>query len=73
MDLLTCTEVGSTRSPMDPRTADDVGTQAARDQTYADVDLMMLLLPFQLLYGDGVERLAAESPGERARWVEAIW
>ncbi|KAK7678727.1 hypothetical protein QCA50_018309 [Cerrena zonata] len=73
LDLLTCTEVGSTRSPMDPRTADDVGTQAAREQAYADIDLMTLLLPFHLLYGDGVERLAAESPGERARWVEAIW
>ncbi|CAL1709933.1 unnamed protein product [Somion occarium] len=73
LDLLNCTEVGSTRSPSDPRTVDDVGTQAAKEQNYADVDLMTLLLPFHLLYSDGVERLAAESPGERARWVEAIW
>ena len=73
LDLLTCTEVGSTRSPRDPRNADDVGTQAAKEQSIEDPDFMALLLPFHLLYGDGVERLTAESPGERARWVEAIW
>ena len=34
---------------------------------------MELLCPFQLLYGDGVERLAAESARETIGWVDAIW
>ncbi|CAL1711832.1 unnamed protein product [Somion occarium] len=73
LDLLNCIEVESTRSPSDPRVADDYGTQAAREQSYGDVDLISLLCPFHLLYSDGIERLAAESPAERAAWVDAIW
>lgn len=38
-----------------------------------EIGLMEVLCPFQLLYGDGIERLAAESARERVRWVSAIW
>ena len=33
---------------------------------------MDTLVPFQMLYADGVERLAAESLLERQRWVNRI-
>lgn len=33
---------------------------------------MVLLYPFQLLYSDGVEQLAAESARERVCWVGII-
>lgn len=75
LDLLNCTEVRSVPSPSHPSAKEDVGTIAARAQI-AEGDcppLMELLCPFQLLYSDGVERLAAESARERVRWVSAIW
>lgn len=75
LDLLNCTEVRSVPSPNHPSAKEDVGTIAARAQI-AEGDcppLMELLCPFQLLYSDGVERLAAESARERVRWVGAIW
>ncbi|KII91823.1 hypothetical protein PLICRDRAFT_38680 [Plicaturopsis crispa FD-325 SS-3] len=71
LDLLNCTEVRSVPSPTHISARDDVGTVAAREQDGGS--LMELLCPFQLLYTDGVERLAAESARERVRWVSAIW
>src|ERR1700733_7539121 len=59
LDLLNCTEVRSVPSPTHVSAREDVGTIAAQAQT--GEGLMELLCPFQLLYGDGVERLAAES------------
>lgn len=87
LDLLNCTEVRSVPSPLHPSAREDVGTVAARAQSeegWAGTSgaegtggqgqsLMELLCPFQLLYADGVERLAAESARERVRWVSAIW
>lgn len=80
LDLLNCTEVRSVPSPMHASARDDVGTVAAAAQsgesgggTGEELSLMELLCPFQLLYADGVERLAAESARERVRWVSAIW
>ena len=73
LDLLNAIEVESTHSPTDPRAAGDYGTQAAREQSRGNLDLVSILCPFHLLYSDGIERLAAESPGERAGWVDAIW
>lgn len=85
LDLLNCTEVRSVPSPMHPTARDDVGTIAAREQSamaqsggggegqLGEMGLMETLCPFQLLYGDGVERLGAESARERVRWVSAIW
>lgn len=85
LDLLNCTEVRSVPSPMHPTARDDVGTIAAREQSalaagggggegqLGEMGLMEMLCPFQLLYGDGVERLGAESARERVRWVSAIW
>jgi len=75
LDLLNCTEVRSVPSPTHPSAREDVGTIAARQQSAEDVEhsLMEVLCPFQLLYADGVERLAAESARERVRWVSAIW
>ncbi|KAF9224785.1 hypothetical protein BS17DRAFT_731403 [Gyrodon lividus] len=75
LDLLNCTEVRSVPSPTHPSAEEDVGTIAAQAQV-AEGDshpLMELLCPFQLLYTDGVERLAAESARERVRWVSAVW
>jgi hypothetical protein len=80
LDLLNCTEVRSVASPTHPSAQDDVGTIAARAQTanahaegFGELGLMETLCPFQLFYGDGVERLGAESARERVRWVSAIW
>ncbi|KAI6020170.1 hypothetical protein PISMIDRAFT_203836 [Pisolithus microcarpus 441] len=75
LDLLNCTEVRSVPSPTHSGAKEDVGTIAARTQVAEGQgpDLMELLCPFQLLYTDGVERLAAESARERVRWVSAIW
>ena len=85
LDLLNCTEVRSVPSPGHVSAREDVGTVAALEQSAGagagsgsgsgegERGLMELLCPFQLLYGDGVERLAAESARERVRWVSAIW
>ena len=78
LDLLNCTEVRSAPSPTHREASDDVGTIAARDQSReavqeGDAELVQILSPFHLLYADGVERLGAESPRERVRWVNAIW
>ncbi|KIK92900.1 hypothetical protein PAXRUDRAFT_549188 [Paxillus rubicundulus Ve08.2h10] len=70
LDLLNCTEVRSVPSPTHPSAKEDVGTIAALAQIAEgnSAPLMDVLCPFQLLYGDGVERLAAESARERVRW-----
>ncbi|KAF8556599.1 hypothetical protein OG21DRAFT_1482945 [Imleria badia] len=75
LDLLNCTEVRSVPSLNHPSAKEDVGTIAARAQIAEGncPPLMELVCPFQLLYSDGVERLAAESARERVRWVGAIW
>ncbi|KAI0752741.1 hypothetical protein C8Q80DRAFT_472567 [Daedaleopsis nitida] len=81
LDLLNCIEVRSVPSPQHPTAQDDVGTIAARMQSehagpssdMGEMVLMETLCPFQLLYGDGIERLGAESARERVRWVSAIW
>ena len=84
LDLLSCNEVRSVPGPAHPSARDDVGTIAAHEQvaeqrarggvsTEGDIDLVHMLCPFQLLYTDGIERLGAESPRERVRWVSAIW
>ncbi|KAF7970280.1 hypothetical protein HWV62_24474 [Athelia sp. TMB] len=70
LNLLNCTEVPSVPSPVHVSAREDVGTIATVAQDAESVgeggELMELLCPFQLLYGDGVERLAAESAQERA-------
>ncbi|KAF8422163.1 hypothetical protein L210DRAFT_3654221 [Boletus edulis BED1] len=75
LDLLNCMEVRSVPSPSHPSVKEDVGTIAARTQIAEGScpPLMELLCPFQLLYSDGVERLAAKSARQRTRWVGAIW
>ncbi|KAJ7883240.1 hypothetical protein B0H13DRAFT_2667191 [Mycena leptocephala] len=50
------------------------GSVAARAQAEGEVDTLVdLLVPFQMVYEDGVERLAAESLLERQKWVNRIW
>ena len=74
LDLLNCTKAQSAYSPLHPLARDDVGTLAASQQTN-DRDGQSLtdtLVPFQMLYADGVERLAAESLLERQKWVNRI-
>ncbi|KAI6100674.1 hypothetical protein EV401DRAFT_897823 [Pisolithus croceorrhizus] len=75
LDLLNCMEVRSVPSPTHSSAREDVGTIAARTQAVEGQgpDLMESLCPFQLLYTDGVERLAAESARKRVRWVSAVW
>ncbi|THH31833.1 hypothetical protein EUX98_g2343 [Antrodiella citrinella] len=77
LDLLNCTEVRSAPSPTHREASDDVGTLAAKEQSRVtqegEPDLAQILSPFHLMYADGVERLGAESPRERVRWVNAIW
>lgn len=34
---------------------------------------MEMLVPFHMLYADGVERLGAESLLERQKWVNRLW
>ena len=60
LDLLNCTKAQTAYSRLHPLARDDVGT------------LMDTLVPFQMLYADGVERLAAESLLARQRWVNQI-
>jgi hypothetical protein len=80
LDLLNCTSVASVPSPTHPSAREDVGTIAARLQVEGarrdggdDVALMDTLVPFHMIYGDGVERLGTESLGERSKWVNRLW
>ena len=70
LDLLNCNEVQSVPSLTHALAKDDTGTIAAREQ--GELGLIEMLTPFHLVYGDGIERLAAESPRERLRWTSAI-
>ncbi|KAG5637894.1 hypothetical protein H0H81_002779 [Sphagnurus paluster] len=75
LDLLNCTSVQSAPSPTHPSARDDIGTIAAKSQG-SERDgqtLMDMLVPFHMLYADGVERLAAESLLERQKWVNRLW
>lgn len=83
LDLLNCTEVQSVPSPTHALAKDDIGTIAAKHQSEnaqrggpgvlpGDLGLIDMLTPFHLLYSDGIERLAAESPRERLQWTSAI-
>jgi len=74
LDLLNCTGVQSAPSPTHPSARDDIGTVAASFQS-AEKDgqpLMDMLVPFHMMYADGVERLAAESLRERQKWVNRV-
>lgn len=53
--------------------ADDHRSASDAEGEMGEMGLMEMLCPFQLLYGDGVERLGAESARERVRWVSALW
>lgn len=74
LDLVNCGSVESALSLGHPRAQDDVGTVAARTQDRAHgTELVETLVPFWMVYGDGVERLASESLVERQRWYNRIW
>jgi hypothetical protein len=76
LDLLNCTSVVSVPSPTHPSAREDVGTVAARlqmEEARDEVPLMDILVPFHMVYADGVERLGAESLGERSKWVNRLW
>ncbi|KAK1227533.1 hypothetical protein PQX77_009440 [Marasmius sp. AFHP31] len=79
LDLMNCLTVESALSLSHPRARDDVGAIAAREQDAAsrsrgESDAMVdSLVPFWMVYGDGVERLACESLVERQRWIGRIW
>lgn len=67
LDLKSCREVHSVPSPDHSSSLEDVGAVAARAQGLART------CPFQLIFEDGVERMAAENARERVQWVSAIW
>uniref|UniRef100_V5EVW8 PH domain-containing protein n=1 Tax=Kalmanozyma brasiliensis (strain GHG001) TaxID=1365824 RepID=V5EVW8_KALBG len=67
LDLRACREVHSVPSPDHPSSAEDVGATAARSQGLDGIT------PFQMIFDDGVERLAADSARERVVWVAAVW
>ncbi|KAG8891851.1 hypothetical protein FRC01_014485 [Tulasnella sp. 417] len=82
LDLLNCTELRSVPSPRHPAARKDLGSVIARQQSdgkqpgsTADngEPIADVLCPFQLIYGDGVERLGTESERKRSAWVNAIW
>ncbi|KAF5325364.1 hypothetical protein D9619_009638 [Psilocybe cf. subviscida] len=85
LDLLNCTSVvnvfgGGGLGGREAREVGDVGGSAAREQdeemrtSGSDRPrLVDTLVPFHMLYADGVERLAAESLLERQKWVNRIW
>ena len=74
LDLLNCHEVRSVPAPFHQAAWGDLGSVAARQQGHVQgFDLANELCPFQLLYADGVERVAAGSQRERLQWVGAIW
>ena len=62
LDLLSYTSMVSVPSPTHPSAQDDVGTIAAGLQC-AERGGQPLVDMFDMLYGDGVERLAAQSKG----------
>jgi hypothetical protein len=74
LDLLNCTSVQSAPSSTHPVARDDVGTLAARHQSTEPngQPLMEMLVPFQMMYADGVERLAAESLLERQNRIWSV-
>lgn len=67
LDLRACREVHSVPSPNHPSSSADAGAMAARRQQ------LRSLLPYQLIFDDGVERLAVETARDRLKWVAAIW
>ena len=75
LDLLNCTSVQSAPSPTHPSARDDIETIGARSQSMErdGPPLMDMLVPFHMLYTDGVERLAAESLLGRQKWVNRLW
>ncbi|KAJ3746573.1 hypothetical protein DFH05DRAFT_963315 [Lentinula detonsa] len=78
LDLVNCFAVESALSLSHPRARDDVGAIAAREQdglsqNGVEIGLIESLVPFWMVYGDGVERLACDSLVQRLRWIERIW
>lgn len=67
LDLRACREVHSVPSPDHPSSTSDIGAASARRQGLGQIS------PFQLIFDDGVERLAADTAKERVQWVSAVW
>ncbi|KAJ7922246.1 hypothetical protein B0H13DRAFT_2411739 [Mycena leptocephala] len=77
LDLINCQSVQSTPGLGHPAAREDAGSVAAMEQSEGEQGqaahtLVDLLVPFQIVYEDGVERLAAESLLERQNWVTRI-
>lgn len=66
LDLASCREVHSVPSPDHPSSVSDVGAVSARRQSLDNIS------PFQLIFDDGVERLAADSVKSRMQWVASF-
>jgi hypothetical protein len=67
LDLVACREVHSVPGPDHPSSSEDAGAVVAREQK------LNRICPWQLIFDDGVERMAVESAKDRVQWVNAIW
>lgn len=67
LDLSACREVHSVPGPDHPSSGDDAGAFVAREQGLRRIN------PFQLIFNDGVERLAVDTARERVMWVASVW
>jgi hypothetical protein len=67
LDLVACREVHSVHGPSHPSSHDDIGARVAREQNLNQI------CPWQLVFDDGVERMAVDSASDRVQWVNAVW
>lgn len=66
LDLVACREVHSVHGPSHPSSLDDIGAKVAREQNLNQI------CPWQLVFDDGVERMAVDSASDRVQWVNAV-
>jgi hypothetical protein len=69
--FLNCTSVISVPSPT--HSSAQMMWLSRRGCRHGWQPLVDMLVPLHFLYGDGVERVAAESLLERQRWVNYLW
>ncbi|PWN43512.1 hypothetical protein IE81DRAFT_365734 [Ceraceosorus guamensis] len=67
LDLRACLEVFSLPSAVHPNSQHDVAAQTALAQGLGDIHA------FQLVFDDGVERIAVDRAIDRVQWITAAW
>ncbi|UZJ54441.1 hypothetical protein CBS101457_003761 [Exobasidium rhododendri] len=66
LDLVACREVHSVAGPNHTSSSEDIGAKIAKEQG------LNRICPWQVVFEDGVERMAVESATDRVQWVSAI-